>query len=683
MSTVDAGVTTEGYPQHHELTQAIFALAERHPEACRVSSAGRSRQGRELWVLELARGENREQRSALALVAGIDGDHPAGIAVALRVATALLEAAADTPAAEVLSEHVVYIIPAANPDAMSAFFTRPQAEQRTALRPVDDDRDGKTDEDGPDDLNGDGLITQMRVPVERCRPDELEATQIPDPFEPRLLKPADRATGEVPQFALLVEGRDDDGDGAYNEDGPGGVDLNRNFTHEYPEYGAGAGPHQISEPESKALIDFFLQHPRVAAAIFFGRHDNLAGTKSAPGKDSPERDARAEASAAPPDAAARGGLPGARPPGAGRPPRPQAPRGLHADDVGLYKALAEKYTTLTGLENLPQENADGAVFAWAYAELGIPALACRVWSRPALDDEKRERREGERPPGDRSDGATPDATPPGSDKEAAPSPPKAEEALEADPAKPAQPDAKPGALPDAAALPDEPEGRPQPRPEQAPEGGVPPESGAAGGKEPRPAGRDDEKKKGPADADAAAWLKYSDQQRAGSGFLPWTSCEHPQLGAVEVGGFVPFFRTTPPVEELAAVADKQLVFLVDIARGLPRPALGKPQVTRLAQGVYEIRVLLTNDGYFPTALAIGQQNQRVRPIVIRLDVPAERILGENLVNRVWSIPGSGGRQELRWLVRGEEAGTVTIRMTSEKYGDRDVTVELTGAERSD
>jgi hypothetical protein len=73
----------------------------------------------------------------------------------------------------------------------------------------------------------------------------------------------------------------------------------------------------------------------------------------------------------------------------------------------------------------------------------------------------------------------------------------------------------------------------------------------------------------------------------------------------------------------------------------------------------------------------------VRPIVIRLDVPAERILGESLINRVWSIPGSGGRQELRWLVRGEEEGTVTIRMTSEKYGDRDVTVELTGADRSD
>ncbi len=28
----------------------------------------------------------------------------------------------------------------------------------------DDDRDGRSDEDGPSDMNGDGVISQMRVP---------------------------------------------------------------------------------------------------------------------------------------------------------------------------------------------------------------------------------------------------------------------------------------------------------------------------------------------------------------------------------------------------------------------------------------------------------------------------------------------------------------------------------------
>src|SRR5205823_5923167 len=72
--------------------------------------------------------------------------------------------AADTPENQALLDRFTfYIIPVPDPDATAAMFTPPFIERTTNLRPTDDDHDGDLDEDGPDDLNHDGLITMMRV----------------------------------------------------------------------------------------------------------------------------------------------------------------------------------------------------------------------------------------------------------------------------------------------------------------------------------------------------------------------------------------------------------------------------------------------------------------------------------------------------------------------------------------
>jgi hypothetical protein len=65
-----------------------------------------------------------------------------------------------------------------------------------------------------------------------------------------------------------MEGIDDDGDGRINEDGPGGYDMNRNWPSDWRpnhvQYGAGDYP--LSFPETRAIADFILAHPNLAAA---------------------------------------------------------------------------------------------------------------------------------------------------------------------------------------------------------------------------------------------------------------------------------------------------------------------------------------------------------------------------------------------------------------------------------
>ncbi|KAB2948594.1 MAG: hypothetical protein KJ057_02505 [Phycisphaerae bacterium] len=591
-----------GYLDDAELERRLQELVVKFPDACMLTSIGKSRGGRELYCLRLGRGADVDVRPALAIVAGFDADFPVSTETAVRVAERLLNPPADVAGNKLVDVHTVYVLPRMNPDGWATASAMPRREHRGTLRPVDDDRDGAADEDGPDDVNCDGVITLMRVV-------DPEATHLPDPAEPRLLKEADRAKGEKPVYKIYTEGVDDDTDGEYNEDGPGAVDLNRNFMHAYPEHEVGAGPYPVSEPESKALIDFFLAHPRIALTVVYGRHDHVVKTPESGRNDATGR----------------------------------VPLALHQDDAGHYEEIGKRYRDLTGIKEVPKEDADGAFSAWCYAQLGIPTFACRVWTRPESsstggdakkpDDAERKEPAKNKP----EDGA---ATPePGGVTQTPPSETSSKAAGTPEPAVETSASA-PGAQ------------------EQAPT----PESPKLPNVEKSP-----KEKVEPADKEAAAWLTYSDSLGDHGGFVPWAPFEHPTLGGVEIGGFVPLFLTTPPVAELDGIADRQAAFVFDLGTRLPKPTVQPLKITPLSDRVFEIETAIVNDGYFPTAMAMGRQNRRVRPIVVTIELPLERILAGERVVRVWSVAGSGGREKLRWIVTGEAGEAVAITFTSERY----------------
>ena len=65
---------------------------------------------------------------------------------------------------ELLADKIFYIVPTINPDARDSFFKNPNNAHspRSGVIPVDNDMDGQVDEDGYDDLDGDGSIVMMR-----------------------------------------------------------------------------------------------------------------------------------------------------------------------------------------------------------------------------------------------------------------------------------------------------------------------------------------------------------------------------------------------------------------------------------------------------------------------------------------------------------------------------------------
>ncbi|HQK89420.1 MAG TPA: M14 family zinc carboxypeptidase, partial [Acidobacteriota bacterium] len=151
------------FDRYHE-PEAIAArmrqLALTHPDVARVHELATSPGGRPLLVLEIGpeTAAPAHRLPAVLVAANLEGSVPVASEAAQYLAQVLL----DKP--EARGDRTWYIAPLGNPDAAARFFRRPLVEDNRNDRPFNDDQDDRTDEDGPDDLNGDGLITQMRVP---------------------------------------------------------------------------------------------------------------------------------------------------------------------------------------------------------------------------------------------------------------------------------------------------------------------------------------------------------------------------------------------------------------------------------------------------------------------------------------------------------------------------------------
>jgi len=262
-----AADATTGYARYEALRLHLESIAQ-SPDAS-LRSLGRTREGREVYMLAIGRG-NLDEKPAVLMVANVDGPRLVDGELALRVARAMVErAATDKRLGGLLDRFTFYVIPRPSPDATEACFQRPRRERTANTRPIDDDNDGRIDEDGPDDLDGDGQITKMRV-------EDSSGPYMPHPDDPRVLIKADPKRGEHGRYRMYSEGVDNDGAGLVNEDPPGGVCFNRNFPFGYDYFGREAGPHQVSEPESRAVADFAYAHPNIAAVVTLGPEDNLA-----------------------------------------------------------------------------------------------------------------------------------------------------------------------------------------------------------------------------------------------------------------------------------------------------------------------------------------------------------------------------------------------------------------------
>jgi hypothetical protein len=327
----------EKYPTIKDIENQLKNLETKHKKWVKLEKIAESPGKNPVYAVSVGHGEFKP---GIALVAGIDGRHPAGVYLSLKMLESFL-----ANQESLLENYALYVIPLVNPDAYAQQFEALKYERQGNAKSTDEDRDGRIDEDGYDDLDKDGIITHVRI---------LDPTgdMIALKEDSRILVPnKKRELGQM-IYRLISEGVDNDKDGKFNEDGPGGVHLYKNFPFQYPAFSHGAGEHAMSEAENRAVADFLFDRWNIHTVISFGLENNL----SEPDKFDKSKVAK------------------------------RVITGPLEKDGQVNEKMSDTYKKVKGTANAPSMGAQAGSFStWAYFHYGRYSYVTPGWWAPVLE----------------------------------------------------------------------------------------------------------------------------------------------------------------------------------------------------------------------------------------------------------------------------------------------------------
>lgn len=250
-----------------QINKMMDDLVKDHPRLVSKIKIGQSFAGHPIHALKIGEGEE-QFKPGIAIVAGIEGNHFAGSWIALSLARKVVNSS-DTSWINFRKNNFLYVIPYLNADVYATIDQSPLYEQKTNHRPTNNDKDLRIDEDPFDDINLDGVISMVRV-------EDVNGNMVADSLYSFLMVPWDKKDSKKKRYILISEGTDQDKDGKFNEDGIGGVNLNNNFSFNYPAFGGESGDHAMSESETRALADFLYDRYNLYAVFTFGLENTLS-----------------------------------------------------------------------------------------------------------------------------------------------------------------------------------------------------------------------------------------------------------------------------------------------------------------------------------------------------------------------------------------------------------------------
>jgi hypothetical protein len=249
------------YPSLSQVNQRLHTLGSN--SSVELKSLTKTAGGKDIWVLKVGTGA-KDQKPAIAVVGGVEGFHVLSVEMALQFAEKLLKEHAST-----LEKTTFYIFPNLSPDAYEQYHAALKYERRGNAVSVDHDRDGAPGDNGYSDLNGDGMITWMRVE------DPMGDWTLSKEDE-RVLVKADRSKGEAGKYRVFKESKDDDRDGKFAEDLKEGIAFNKSLTYKFPVFEPLAGDIAVSQKESRALLDYLFEQWNIFAFVTFSPANNLS-----------------------------------------------------------------------------------------------------------------------------------------------------------------------------------------------------------------------------------------------------------------------------------------------------------------------------------------------------------------------------------------------------------------------
>ena len=182
-------------------------------------------------------------------------------------------------------------------------------------------------------------------------------------------------------------------------------------------------------------------------------------------------------------------------------------------------------------------------------------------------------------------------------------------------------------------------------------------------------------------------LKWSDEQCGGQAHVDWYPFQHPQLGAVELGGWdrMNYWRNPPPALREREVA-RFPGWMSQIALSLPKLELLRTEVRALGEDTWRVRFAVANAGYLPAYISKrALERKTARGVVFNIHLPrdaslvggVERIVGPQLEGHAPKtsmqafLPNAavtGDRAVAEWVVRGPRGARIDLSAVADRAG---------------
>ena len=148
--------------------------------------------------------------------------------------------------------------------------------------------------------------------------------------------------------------------------------------------------------------------------------------------------------------------------------------------------------------------------------------------------------------------------------------------------------------------------------------------------------------------------KWSQEKLDGRGYVEWTPFDHPQLGAVEIGGWDNFYAwANVPFEQLEAEVAPHTDLAIFHCLISPRLTTRSLDVERLGEGIYRIQLVLENTGWLPTNVSDkAVERKAVRELEVELDLPeGVRLVAGEVVTKAGQLEGRVHKRTTMWFTQ--------------------------------
>ena len=247
------------YYKYDELEKNLKYFSDKYPELCDLESICVTEENRNVYAMTIT---NKKTGAALDKPAfHIDGNTHAGevtgsMAAMYAIDVLLTGYGEDKVITKILDRMTIYVVPRISPDGAETYLTTPYSI-RSVNRVHNPENGGIRSED----LDGDGVIRMMRIPTPY-------GAWKKDKDDSSIMAKRDPGDADGDFYDIYVEGNFEAFDGDENlkekkEDWS--LDFNRNYPYGwFPENRqAGAGKYPLSNPETKAMADWIIEHPNI------------------------------------------------------------------------------------------------------------------------------------------------------------------------------------------------------------------------------------------------------------------------------------------------------------------------------------------------------------------------------------------------------------------------------------